>query len=495
MAGLPKLLSIFLLLGLNAFFVAAEFSILSVRRSRIRQLALEGDDQARTVESLQRTLHRLLSTTQLGITLSSLALGWIGESTVAVLLRDGLQQLPLPDAWRYPLAHTLAVPLAFLGLVYVQIVFGELFPKALALLYPEQLARLLATPSLAIGQFFNPFIWVLNQSTSFLLGLAGIEDDRPPTYSRLTPEELQLIISTTSESIGLEEEERTLLNNVFEFGDVTAEDVMIPRTQIVALSQDLTLADLLQEVAISKHSRYPLLGDSLDDVRGIVCFKELAPVFLEDSALDHQILKDYARPVRFVPEYMFLSELLPAMQRSHQAMVIVVDEHGGTAGLITLEDVVEEIIGESPKNTGDEVLKIEAIDSHTFLVPAALDLDEVNDFLDLAIPLSEEYNSLGGFLIYSLQKIPQEGESFTDKNITLTLERSDGPRLDLIRITVAPEEDDRDTMDMGITDLTEPLDNPVDQLSLMSDLELTGQPADVPTLEAPEAPNSTQNSA
>ncbi|HEY9805029.1 MAG TPA: CNNM domain-containing protein, partial [Candidatus Obscuribacterales bacterium] len=216
--ALLRLLSVLLLIAINAFFVTAEFSIVSVRRSRINQLVGAGDVQAKTVQDLQRSIDRLLSTTQLGITLSSLALGWIGESTMAVLMAAWLEQLPVPLALRQTLAHSLAVPVAFLLIAYLQIVLGELCPKSVALLYSEQLARFLGPPSLAIARFFNPFIWVLNQSTRWLLKLAGIQYTGQGWYNQVTPEELQLIIATSSESTGLEAEERELLNNVFEFG-------------------------------------------------------------------------------------------------------------------------------------------------------------------------------------------------------------------------------------------------------------------------------------
>ncbi|MEY2979245.1 MAG: hemolysin family protein [Prochlorotrichaceae cyanobacterium] len=451
----PQLFAIVFLLALNAFFVAAEFSILSVRRSRIRQLALEGDLQARTVERLQQSLDRLLSTTQLGITLSSLALGWMGESGVSLLFKQLFLGLPLPGGWGERLAHAVAVPIAFLSLVYLQIIFGELCPKAIALLYPEDLARVLATPSTAIARIFHPFICILNESTRFLLKLGGLESDRTNGYSRLTPEELQLIISTNSESIGLEDEERTLLNNVFAFGDVTAGDIMIPRTQIVGVSLEMSFKELLQEVSRSQHSRYPLLGESLDDIRGILCFKELASAWGESGESWTIPIQNWARPARFVPEYSLLSELLPLMQRSRQSMVIVVDEYGGTAGLVTLEDVVAEIIGEGVDNRSDEALKIEILDDQTFLVPAQMDLEEVNHILDFNFPLSEEYNSLGGFLIYQLQKIPKPGEKLMYQLAELSVEKSDGPRLELIRIVQTAPRDADESLEIDLLESVE----------------------------------------
>ncbi len=452
---IPQLSAIVFLLVLNAFFVAAEFSILSVRHSRIRQLSIEGDVQARTVERLQQSLDRLLSTTQLGITLSSLALGWMGEKGVAQLFNRLFLALPLPGDWSTDLSHTVAIPIAFLSLVYLQIIFGELCPKAIALMYPEDLARLLATPSTAIARIFHPFIVILNQSTRFLLKLGGVEYDRPNWYSRLTPEELQLIISNNSESIGLEDEERALLKNVFAFGEVTAGEVMVPRTQIVGVNLDICFKELLEEVSQSQHSRYPVLGDSLDDIRGIICFKDLASAWVEIESTWNIPIQEWVRPARFVPEYLLLSELLPLMQRSGQDMVIVVDEYGGTAGLVTIEDVVAEIIGEAQDGRSNESLKIETLNDYTFLVPAQMDLEEVNNLLNVDFPLSEDYNSLGGFLIDQLQKIPKPGEKLTYKRVELTVEQSDGPRLALIRIVHLVDGDGSGEMDINLFDLTD----------------------------------------
>ncbi|NEP43385.1 MAG: HlyC/CorC family transporter, partial [Okeania sp. SIO2H7] len=271
---LLRLLSVFMLISINAFFVTAEFSIVSVRRSRINQLVDGGDVQAKTVQQLQQSIDRLLSTTQFGITLSSLALGWIGEGTMAVLVGAGIAYLPLPNFLREAIAHSVAIPIAtFFILAYLQIVLGELCPKSVALLYPEKLARFLGPLSLAIAGFFNPFIWILNQSTRWLLRLLGIEYTAATFKAPVTPEELQLIIATSTESTGLEEKERELLSNVFEFGEVSVEEVMIPRTSIHAINSTATFQNLLDEIKDCSLSRYPAIGESLDDILGIIDFK------------------------------------------------------------------------------------------------------------------------------------------------------------------------------------------------------------------------------
>jgi CBS domain containing-hemolysin-like protein len=431
---LLRLLSVALLIAINAFFVAAEFSIVSVRRSRINQLASEGDTQAKVVQQLQRGLDRLLSTTQFGITLSSLALGWIGESTIATPLTRWLMGLPLPKTLSFTVAHTISVPIAFFLIAYLQIVLGELCPKSVALSYAEHLARWLGTPSLAIARFFNPFIWSLNQSTRLLLRLGHLQYQHDPVSDQLTPEELHLIISTSTESPGLEADERELLTNVFEFGDVTAGEVMVPRTRIVALSSEATVRQLLQEMGDSGHSRYPVTGDSLDDIRGLISFKSLATP-LEKGELDlDSPISPWLSPAKFVSEHVLLSELLHLMQRSAQPLVIVLDEFGGTAGLVVLQDIAAEIIGEPYEPDEDDDFLVQTLDDQTTIVQAQVDIEEVNEQLKCHIPLSEDYQTLGGFIINQLQKIPDPGDVLVFDNLEFTVISIEDTRLHRIQV-------------------------------------------------------------
>lgn len=439
-----RLLSVLLLIAINAFFVAAEFSIVSVRRSRINQLVGAGDVQAKTVQDLQRSIDRLLSTTQLGITLSSLALGWIAQSAMVVVVADGLNQIPiLPPAYRQTVAYSLSLPLTFFLVAYLQIVLGELCPKAVALLYSEQLARFLGAPSLAIARIFNPFIWILNQSTRWLLRSVGIRyTGQGWWYNQVTPEELQLIIATSTESTGLEAEERELLRNVFEFGDVTTGEVMVPRTSIDAIPGDANLRQFLEAVAESGHSLYPVIGESLDDVRGIIHFKELAEPLAQSALSLEQPVSEWIRPARFVPEYMPLSELLPLMQRSRQTMVMVVDEFGGTAGLVTIQDLMAEILGDTAEPDSNEELSIQILDDQSFLIQAQMNLEEVNEVLNLEFPLTDDYQTLAGFVLYELQRIPQPGDVLQYNGYELTVISAEGPRLHQIQVRrLEPQED------------------------------------------------------
>ncbi len=429
-----RLLAVLLLIGINAFFVAAEFSMVSVRRSRISQLVSEGDVQAKTVQQLQRSLDRLLSTTQFGITLSSLALGWIGESTMAVTLAFWITKAPLSVTQGQALAHAVSIPLAFFLVAYLQIVLGELCPKSVAILYPEQVARFLGPPSLTIARLFNPFIWVLNQSTRLLLRLINIRYSDQYSYSRLTPEELQLIIRTTTETPGLDAEERELLNNVFEFRDVTAGEIMIPRTQISAIPLSATFTELIEVVADTDHSRYPITGDSLDDIQGMVDIKQFLQPLAHQQIATATPIQPWVKPARFVPEYTPLHELLATMQRTGQELVIVVDEFGGTAGLITLRDLITEIIGDIHEPDDQEEPLIQLLNDQSYRIKAHTDLEEVNNLLSLELPYADDYQTLGGFLIYQMQKIPNAGDRLIFADREWIVLSTDGPRLEEILV-------------------------------------------------------------
>ncbi|CDN12138.1 Hemolysins and related proteins containing CBS domains [Richelia intracellularis] len=428
-----RLLSVLLLVAINAFFVTAEFSMVTVRRSRIHQLVEAGDIQAISVEGLQRSIDRLLSTTQLGITLSSLALGWIGESTIVGLVDSSLESWFFPNGTNSLIAHSVSIPITFFLIAYLQIVLGELCPKSVAMLYSEQLAKFLGPSVKAIVRFFSPFIWILNQSTRCLLKFVGIEYTGQSWKPPVTPEELQLIISTERESTGLLAGERELLNNIFEFGEATVQAVMVPRTSMFTLPTNVNLQTFLQTMADTGHSSYPVIGESLDDIHGILYFQDLAKFLAEGKLSMETEIRQWMRPVRFVPDNTLLKDLLPTMQQEKPTMAIVVDEFGGTSGLVTIQDVIAQIIGETgDTDSNDEIFEL--LNEQTFLVQAQINLEELNEILNLDIPLRDEYQTLGGFLLYQLQKIPDVGEVCQYQNLEFTILSLDGSRLNQIQI-------------------------------------------------------------
>ncbi len=424
-----RLLVIGALIILNAFFVAAEFSIVSVRRSRINQLASVGDVQAQTVQSLQQSIDRLLPTTQIGITLASLALGWIGEDTLALLLHHWLRQLPIPAT---VFSHGIALMGAFWSLAYLQIVLGELVPKSLALSYSEQTSRLLGPVSLTVARLFSPVVWLLNCSTQGLLKLVGLQERRQAD-GQLTSDELQMIISTSTAVLDLDQEEREILNNVFEARDFTVEDIMVPRTQIVALDDTATWQDLLNIVVETGYSQFPLIGDSLDNISGILDFKSMAQPLAQGQLTFTTPVSEWMQAARVVPTDLPLSDLLSRMQQLNHSMMIVVDDYGGTAGLVTWADVTAELLGDEDGIAPGDIVYL---DDQSALLPAQMDIDIVNKQFALSLPTTEDYQTLAGFVIHALQKIPEAGEQLNyDDDLLFTVKTVKGPKLEQIQIT------------------------------------------------------------
>ncbi len=290
------------------------------------------------------------------------------------------------------------------------------------------------TFSQAIVRFFSPFIWILNQSTRAIMRSFGIQYTGQSWLPPVTSKELQLIISTERESTGLQLSQRELLNNVFEFGDVTAQLVMVPRTSIIALPKDATFSRLLTVMVATGHSRYPVIGESLDDIRGIIYFKDLAePLAINKLTLQTHI-QPWMRPARFVPEHTPLSELLPRMQQEKPAMAIVVNEFGGTVGLVTIQDVIAKIIGDASEAESSDDLLIKMLDEQTYLVQAQINLEDFNEVLHINLPLTKKYQTLGGFVLYQLQKVPSIGETFNYDNLEFTVMSVTGPRLHQIQV-------------------------------------------------------------
>jgi CBS domain containing-hemolysin-like protein len=418
-----RLLLVLGLIAINAFFVIAEFAILSVRRSRITQLVAAGDDRARQVQDLQRGIERLLSTTQVGITLSSLALGWIGERAIAQILAQ---------VTGIPLVHSLAIPVTFILLAYLQIVFGELIPKSIALTYAEQIARFLVIPSLAIARIFSPLIWVLDRSTKLCLRLVGIKQ-RYDERDLVTFKELQAIVSTDRESSGLAIEQREVLTKVLEFANTIATNVMVPCTQIVTVPQTASCQTLLIKVATNGYSRYPVTDTSLNKIVGVVAFKDFVPLLAQGKPAGQIPIAQWIQPVEFVTESTPVTVVLTQMQQSDTHMTIVVDEFGNTAGLITRQDAIEEMIG--MKVTSDRPTQLfQKLVDGTFLVQAQIHIEDLNQQLNIDLPLADDYQTLAGFLLNKLQRFPQDGESLDYGNWNFTVISTVGPRIDRVRI-------------------------------------------------------------
>ncbi len=431
---LLKLASVVALIFANAFFVAAEFALVSVRRTRIDELIAQGNLTARIVKRAISDPDRFIAATQLGITIASLGLGWIGEPALAHLIEPLFAALPA--AWGTPAAHAIAAGgIAFATITFLHVVLGELAPKSIALQYPAQTALWVARPTLWFETLFRPIIWALNGTGNTLLRVIGLVR---PTGHQLahSVEELKMLV-TASEADGvLEETERDMLHNVFEFSDKFAREIMIPRPDIVGVEENTTIADFLQTFSETSHARFPIFAGTMDNITGFLAIKDVLRAIASQGAraLD-QTARTLARPALFVPESKRIGALFAEMQAQRTQIAIVIDEYGGTAGMVPLEEVIEEIVGSLSDEFTQDAPLVQAIDAHTTQIDAQARVAEVNEQLGLALPESEEYATVAGLILYTLRHIPKEGEQFKLANVQITVIGMSGPKIEQARLT------------------------------------------------------------
>ena len=432
---MASLLAILALIAINAFFVTAEFSIVSVRRSRIQQLVLEGDTQARTVQSLQRDINRLLSTTQIGITLSCLALGWISERIVSSVVRQLFAPLNNLFFWNISFIHTLAIALVFLLVAYLQIVLGELVPKTMALRYSESLARSFGPLSFSISKLLYPFVWLLNHSTEFMLGVFGIQFSDEELFGQVTTKELQLLVEASPAQSAEQEEDRQLLKNFFEFGEVEVKELMVPRTNVEFFPLDGTYQDFMSVLAETDFDSYPVISKSLDDVRGVLRIRALAGAIASNRLNLDSPMKDWVTPTDYVNEDTSIQDALHLMIKTDQKILMVREEDvGGTAGLIHLNDILSVIVN-NPDEIEDETNQdILSLPDMTFSIQGQTSIDDINEQLGLNIPEHEEYQTLAGYVLFELQKVPEASDTFERDQIEYTILSLDGPRIERVQL-------------------------------------------------------------
>lgn len=406
------LLTIFLVL-LNGFFVAAEFAIVKVRASQIELRARAGNIFARVARSLIYHLDAYLSATQLGITLASLGLGWIGEKVVAQIVMDSAQLAGFDMST--DVAHKIAIAIAFSIITVMHIVFGELAPKSLAIQRSEHVALVVAFPLRAFYYLFKPFIWMLNSFANILLKIVGIEPAKEQELH--SPEELRYLLEESQKSGAIEEEEHELIENVFEFKETVVSQVMVPRTNISALELSMPSEKILEKVMDEGYSRMPVYQGTIDNVVGIVYTKDLLSLVSYSNII---IIQDILRPAFYVNEEEKISNLLRRMKREHFHLAIVADEFGGTAGIVTMEDVIEEIVGEIQDEYDDEARPVEQ-HSNEYIVQAITTIADLNEYLPNPLPESEDYETLGGLINSIAGRIPEANESFEILGYTATI--------------------------------------------------------------------------
>lgn len=429
------------LVAANAFFVAAEFAIVKVRSSQIQILAATGSKTAGMAKVLTDNLDAYLSATQLGITLASLGLGAVGEPIVSRLIIGTMRIFGFEGDEE--LAHTLALPAAFVLITFLHIVLGELAPKSLAIQLPQKTTLAIAYPLRWFYLLFKPFIYVLNNISNWLLKQVGIEPAGGLEHAH-SNEELRLLLEQSREGGTIEDAEHELIENVFEFRDKIVKEVLIPRTEIVALDAADPVEEMAKIVIEEGYTRMPVYRDSIDNVIGVVYSKDL--ITLREQS-DLIILNDLLRPVYFVPDSKLIADLLREFQRRKIHLAIVVDEFGGTAGIVTLEDILEELVGEIQDEYDDEALDVVTVDDGVFLVNAALSIADANDGIDgLILPEGEDYTSVGGLVTKWFGRIPSEEEAFERDDVRMTVLKTSGNRVEQVKI----EDLNRAAIDNGL---------------------------------------------
>lgn len=423
-----RLLIVLALVLANGFFVAAEFALVAARATRIDALADQGHRRAQITREALRHLDRYISGTQLGITLASLALGWVGEGTIAAIMVQIFDDLP--DPWRIFAAHGVAVPVAFAFITFLHIVLGELAPKSLALLYPEEVSLWTAGPLIVFSRILAPFIALLNGAANRLLRLLGL---RAPTEMERVhrPQEIEMLLMQTYEHGLLAEEPVEMIRGVFDLSEITAGEVMTPRTDVVALPAGSTVAEAADLILQSGHSRIPVYTGSLDHVVGIILAHD---VWAAERA-GKQIVDDLVRSPLFVPNSRPIEGLLYEMQRTRSHMAIVIDEFGGTAGILTLEDLVEEIVGEIHDEYETEPPGIQELGAGEIHLGGGVTVHEINDRFDLDLP-EEDYTTIAGYVLGRLGRIANEGDEVSFPGGHLRVLSMDGRRIERLALTI-----------------------------------------------------------
>ena len=441
-ATLWRLAALLALVLANGFFVAAEFSIVTVRKTRIDQLIAEGHRAARAVRRAVSDPDPFIAATQLGITMSSIGLGWIGEPALAAMIAPGLRFLPLTIA--EATAHSIAVAIAFAIVTALHIVLGELAPKTIALDKPEGTSLLVVKPTELFMKAFWPFIRVLNGMGRAVVSMLGLSSDGG--HSMVHSEaELKMLVTASQEAGVLEEHEEQMLHRVFGFADLNAGQVMIPRTELVAAPADMPLGDLTKTIGQGTHTRLPVYRSGLDDVVGMLHVTDLLKAIgAGDMSLNAGAL---AREVLTVPETLGADDLLAEMRRRRVREALVIDEYGGTAGLVTFESLMERIIGEIPGELGAQTRTITRPDGSADIDGLAL-VGDVNDQFGLHID-ADTYTTMGGFVLGRLGRRAKAGDTIDVEGRKLRVEALDGLRVARVWLSKPAQrtEDTKETED------------------------------------------------
>ena len=427
-----KLIIALLLVLLNGFFVAAEFSIVKVRYSQIQIKAAEGNKMAKQAELIIKNLDAYLSATQLGITLASLALGWVGESALEHVFHNMFAYFNLDIPATY--ITTFSVIVSFSIITVMHIVFGELVPKSIAIRKSEATTLFISSPLRFFYFIFKPVIWLMNVISNAFLRLIGIH---PVSDQEIhSTEELQLLVKQSADSGEIEEENYEIIKNAFDFTDHNAKQVMVPRQNIFSIDIEDPKEEILEKIMESGYSSIAVYEDSIDNIIGIFYTKEIIREYIKNlNDLKSFDLRDYLREAFFVVGSKKVSDLLKVFQLKKQHLAIVIDEFGGTEGIITLEDILEELVGEIQDEEDEEEKIVDKVGENVFWVQATQPLEEINEHLPKSLPEDGEYNTLAGFILHELEEIPEENQEFELNNYKFKILKMNNKSVELVQLT------------------------------------------------------------
>jgi putative hemolysin len=417
-----QMLALVGLIVANAFFVAAEYGLVTSRRTRILELQHEGNRRARQVMQITGDPPRFIAAMQLGVTMTSLGIGALGEQV-------------LSQKFDTVMASVLAVIVALLIVTYLHVVIGELVPKGIALGHPERTALAVSAPVRAFFTIFGPLVWLLQASSSFILRALGLQ---PPgaEHEAHSEAELRMLLSSSAEQGEIEHEEQEMLYKVFDFADKEVSDVMVPRPEVVAISIALPPEEALKAVLESPFTRYPIYRESLDDIAGVLHIRDLIEA-MHDRGIVSVDMEALVRPAYMVPETKDLGALLTEFRRTNQHMAIVIDEYGSMEGIVTLEDLLEEIVGEIEDEFDLPDETIERIDEDTIRIDGTFPIDDFNEQFDCDLP-DEDYHTVAGFVFGELGRTAEPGDEVRHNGLLFSVDSVEGQRIDGLQVTFLP---------------------------------------------------------
>lgn len=422
-----------LLVLLNGFFVAAEFALVKVRASQLDIKAQKGSKRAKTGKTLLDKLDAYLSATQLGITLASLALGWIGERVVATMITSAFYSSG--STFDTDTIHGISIPIAFTLITFMHITFGEQIPKMVGIKFPLETTLLIAWPMRVFYFVFGPFIWLLNKSSNLFLRMLGIKSMGDEEVH--TEEELRLILTESEEGGAIKPSENELIQNVFDFDDRIVKQILVPANRIASIDVEAGRDEIIKQIIDEGFSRMPVFLGDINNIIGIVHSKDLLKAVIDNK---YKSIKDIMRPVHFVPESMKVNELLRDFQKHHIQMAVVTNEFGSTAGLITMEDIIEELVGEIQDEHDEEKPNVEQKSDTEFIVNAQSSIVDVNNILPIAMPESPHYETVSGYVNYIFGRIPAVNDKREKDGYEITIIKRNRQNVETIKLKMLTEQ-------------------------------------------------------